>query len=130
MEDPHAPSSSGQHNKHRPLSFSAPSHRPHRYYREPWSATLLDQAKLFASHLLCVAGSGALAKTAVAPLERIKVRRSPRSIRATAQAHSKLFAVLQWVLSGSTRLQGSHVCALRIPACSFCFKSSPSPTCQ
>ena len=33
-----------------------------------------DALRLFSLHALCLGGSGALAKTAVAPLERIKVR--------------------------------------------------------
>ena len=41
--------------------------------QEPWSAVLWDALRLFSLHALCLGGSGALAKTAVAPLDRIKV---------------------------------------------------------
>ena len=42
-------------------------------YKEPWTATVWDQLNQFSLQLAVVGGSGALAKTAVAPLERVKV---------------------------------------------------------
>lgn len=42
--------------------------------QEPWSAGAFDSLKLFSLHLMAMGGSGAAARTAVAPLERIKVR--------------------------------------------------------
>jgi len=42
--------------------------------QESWAATLLDNARQFGTQLACAGGSGAIAKTAVAPLERAKVR--------------------------------------------------------
>ena len=41
--------------------------------KESWVAALPDHAKALGVQLLCSGGSGALARTAVAPLERIKV---------------------------------------------------------
>jgi hypothetical protein len=42
--------------------------------QESWAATFLDNARQFGVQLVCAGGSGAIAKTAVAPLERAKVR--------------------------------------------------------
>jgi hypothetical protein len=48
---------------------------PHTNYRhkEPWTSLALDNLHGFAIQLACAGGSGAIAKTAVAPLERVKV---------------------------------------------------------
>ena len=40
--------------------------------KEPWTATYFDNLKLFSVQLACAGGSSAIAKTAVAPLERVK----------------------------------------------------------
>ena len=50
-----------------------------RTYKEPWTATIWDHLGLFSLQLASAGGSGAIAKTAVAPLERVKVRRRYRS---------------------------------------------------
>lgn len=42
-------------------------------YKEPWTASLWDSMQRFSVQLASAGGSGALAKTAVAPLERVKV---------------------------------------------------------
>lgn len=42
-------------------------------YKEPWTASLWEGLLRFSVQLASAGGSGALAKTAVAPLERIKV---------------------------------------------------------
>jgi hypothetical protein len=42
-------------------------------YQDTWRATMLDSLWLFTLQLLSAGGSGAIAKTAVAPLERAKV---------------------------------------------------------
>jgi hypothetical protein len=42
--------------------------------KEPWTALALDNLRGFSVQLACAGGSGAIAKTAVAPLERAKVR--------------------------------------------------------
>jgi hypothetical protein len=42
--------------------------------QESWAAVLLENARQFGVQLVCAGGSGAIAKTAVAPLERAKVR--------------------------------------------------------
>ena len=52
---------------------------------EPWTAIVGDAMRLFSLHALCLGGSGALAKTAVAPLERIKV--SPGQAESYAASH-------------------------------------------
>lgn len=49
--------------------------QPGNAFKQPWTASLYDQLRLFSVQLLCSGGSGALAKTAVAPLERIKASR-------------------------------------------------------
>lgn len=41
--------------------------------QETWSAGAFDSLKLFSLHLTAIGGSGAAARTVVAPLERIKV---------------------------------------------------------
>ncbi|KAF8055733.1 cation/proton exchanger 4 [Scenedesmus sp. PABB004] len=47
---------------------------PHSYrMREPWTALALDNLRGFSVQLACAGGSGAIAKTAVAPLERVKI---------------------------------------------------------
>ena len=43
-------------------------------YMPHWTTRVFDSTKLFSVQLLTLGGSGALAKTAVAPLERVKVR--------------------------------------------------------
>ena len=48
---------------------AAPAYR----YQEPWTAALFDNARALSLQLVCAGGSGAIAKTAVAPLERVKV---------------------------------------------------------
>lgn len=42
-------------------------------YKEPWTASLWDGLQRFSVQLASAGGSGALAKTAVAPLERVRV---------------------------------------------------------
>jgi hypothetical protein len=42
-------------------------------FKEHWTAALSDQLRLFTVQLVCSGGSSAIAKTVVAPLERIKV---------------------------------------------------------
>ncbi|CAL8463599.1 g3133 [Coccomyxa elongata] len=42
-------------------------------YKEPWTASLWDGLQRFSVQLASAGGSGALAKTAVAPLERVKI---------------------------------------------------------
>jgi hypothetical protein len=49
---------------------AAPTYR----FKEPWTATLVDNLRSFGIQLVCAGGSGAIAKTAVAPLERVKVK--------------------------------------------------------
>ena len=46
--------------------------------QETWSAGAFDSLRLFSLHLTAIGGSGAAARTAVAPLERIKVRSALR----------------------------------------------------
>ena len=41
--------------------------------QEPWSASAWDGLRLFSLHLTAIGGSGAAARTVLAPLERIKV---------------------------------------------------------
>jgi hypothetical protein len=42
-------------------------------FQDPWFARAWDNFRLFSIQLACAGGSGAVAKTAVAPLERVKV---------------------------------------------------------
>ncbi len=42
-------------------------------YEDTWEVSALETARLFTVQLMCAGGSGAIAKTAVAPLERVKV---------------------------------------------------------
>jgi hypothetical protein len=43
-------------------------------HRQPWTATIWDYLTEFSVQLAVTGGSGAIAKTTVAPLERVKVR--------------------------------------------------------
>lgn len=52
--------------------FIDPTSHPHRF-KEPWTDLALDNLQGFLIQLVCAGGSGAIAKTAVAPLERVKV---------------------------------------------------------
>ena len=45
-------------------------------YQESWSATTWDTLRIYSMHLVTAGGSGAAARTALAPLERVKVHRS------------------------------------------------------
>lgn len=56
-------------------SYGAPNYTPH------WTTRAFDTAKLFSMQLITVGGSGAVAKTAVAPLERVKVRPGDECMR-------------------------------------------------
>eukprot|EP00877_Chromochloris_zofingiensis_P005931 jgi/Chrzof1/1591/Cz10g13190.t1 len=42
-------------------------------FKEPWTVSVVDNLRSFGTQLVCAGGSGAIAKTAVAPLERIKI---------------------------------------------------------
>lgn len=42
-------------------------------FKEPWTSLVVDNVRGFSVQLACAGGSGAIAKTAVAPLERVKV---------------------------------------------------------
>lgn len=63
-------SSSGSGNEF----FIEPASAQHHYkFREPWTVLAMDNIQGFLIQLACAGGSGAIAKTAVAPLERVKV---------------------------------------------------------
>jgi hypothetical protein len=53
--------------------IDTPSQQPHYKFREPWTVLAMDNIQGFLIQLACAGGSGAIAKTAVAPLERAKV---------------------------------------------------------
>lgn len=42
-------------------------------FKEPWTSLVVDNVRGFSVQLACAGGSGAIAKTAVAPLERVKI---------------------------------------------------------
>lgn len=44
-------------------------------FKSTWLATLRDNLKVYSEHLATAGGAAAVAKTTVAPLERIKVSR-------------------------------------------------------
>lgn len=44
---------------------------------DPWTATVWDNLRVYAQQLSTVGGAAAIAKTTVAPLERIKVSNTP-----------------------------------------------------
>lgn len=56
--------------------FTEPASQPHYRFKEPWTVLALDNIQGFLIQLACAGGSGAIAKTAVAPLERVKVSRA------------------------------------------------------
>lgn len=66
---------------------------PNVAFKEPWTAALYDQLRLFSVQLLCSGGSGALAKTAVAPLERIKIL---RQVQHMSTVDASLKATSAW----------------------------------
>lgn len=53
--------------------FLEPAAQHHYKFKEPWTVLALDSIQGFLVQLACAGGSGAIAKTAVAPLERVKV---------------------------------------------------------
>ncbi|KAG2454149.1 hypothetical protein HYH02_001185 [Chlamydomonas schloesseri] len=55
-----------------PLANGRPPGKP-LVIKENWTAALSDQLRLFSVQLVCSGGSSAIAKTMVAPLERIKI---------------------------------------------------------
>jgi hypothetical protein len=55
-------------------AFLEPAAQHHYRFKEPWTVLALDNIQGFLIQLACAGGSGAIAKTAVAPLERVKVR--------------------------------------------------------
>ena len=61
-------------------------------FQEPWSASAWDNLRLFSLHLVAIGGSGALARTALAPLERIKVP-MPTQSRCCQQIYCESDAV-------------------------------------
>ena len=61
-------------------------------FQEPWSASAWDSLRLFSLHLVAIGGSGALARTALAPLERIKVP-MPTQSRCCQQIYCESDAV-------------------------------------
>lgn len=55
-------------------------------YKEPWTATFWDNLKVYSRQLATAGGAAAIAKTTVAPLERIKVcNRGSSSCHRTSQ---------------------------------------------
>lgn len=67
------PSTSGR----KPPPFLAERTPPSSYkFKQHWGPAFLDNMWRFSIQLVCAGGSGALAKTAVAPLERVKVSTS------------------------------------------------------
>lgn len=57
---------------------------PHHRHKVHWGATLTDNLRLFAVQLACTGGAGAAARTAVAPLERVKLLMQTEGARAGA----------------------------------------------
>lgn len=65
----------GSNDKDPSTSFLAESTPPSSYrFKQHWGPAFLDTLWSFSIQLVCAGGSGAIAKTAVAPLERVKVR--------------------------------------------------------
>lgn len=54
-------------------TFIEPAAQHHYKFKEPWTVLALDNIQGFLIQLACGGGAGAIAKTAVAPLERVKV---------------------------------------------------------
>ena len=57
-------------------------------YKEPWTTTVWDSLRLYSAQLATAGGSAAIAKTAVYPLERIKVTTLPKPV-CTLQTGAK-----------------------------------------
>lgn len=55
-------------------TFIEPAAQHHYKFKEPWTVLALDNIQGFLIQLACGGGAGAIAKTAVAPLERVKVK--------------------------------------------------------
>ncbi|KAG2487872.1 hypothetical protein HYH03_013585 [Edaphochlamys debaryana] len=66
--------------------MEGPGRRKPLVYKEHWTAALADQAQLFSVQLVCSGGSGAVARTVVAPLERIKILRQVQHMAAVEGA--------------------------------------------
>lgn len=58
---------------------------PGLLYEDRWEASAIETMRLFTIQLLCAGGSGAIAKTAVAPLERVKILLQVQSLSSVPQ---------------------------------------------
>ncbi|GLI65280.1 hypothetical protein VaNZ11_008772, partial [Volvox africanus] len=71
-----------------PVAFSSTARPPGKplVFKEHWTAALSDQMRLFTVQLVCSGGSSAIAKSVVAPLERIKILRQVQHMAAVDSA--------------------------------------------
>ncbi|GFR50815.1 hypothetical protein Agub_g13090, partial [Astrephomene gubernaculifera] len=83
-----------------PLAGARPPGKP-LVFKEHWTAALSDQLRLFGVQLICTGGSSAIAKTVVAPLERIKILRQVQHMAS---------------LEGATRYSGVGDALARLPS--------------
>ncbi|GIL56625.1 hypothetical protein Vafri_11963 [Volvox africanus] len=71
-----------------PVAFPSTARPPGKplVFKEHWTAALSDQMRLFTVQLVCSGGSSAIAKSVVAPLERIKILRQVQHMAAIDSA--------------------------------------------
>lgn len=65
-------------------------------FKEPWTSLALDNLRGFSIQLACAGGSGAIAKTAVAPLERVKVSQAAQKQQMATNACFKIHRMHAW----------------------------------
>ncbi|PNW78500.1 hypothetical protein CHLRE_09g394800v5 [Chlamydomonas reinhardtii] len=75
-----------------PLASGRPPGKP-LVIKENWTAALSDQLRLFSVQLICSGGSSAVAKTMVAPLERIKILLQVQHMAAAERAAARYTGV-------------------------------------
>ncbi|KAG2432586.1 hypothetical protein HXX76_008930 [Chlamydomonas incerta] len=75
-----------------PLANGRPPGKP-LVIKENWTAALSDQLRLFSVQLICSGGSSAIAKTMVAPLERIKILLQVQHMAAANSAAARYTGV-------------------------------------
>jgi hypothetical protein len=76
--------------------FLEPAAQHHYKFKEPWTVLALDNIQGFLIQLACAGGSGAIAKTTVAPLERVKVSHSICGYYTCCRSLHSVFVALGW----------------------------------
>lgn len=88
-------SSSSKKEGHESVDFVIETNPQANYrFKEPWTSLAIDNLRGFSVQLACAGGSGAIAKTVVAPLERVKVSTSSGIVDCQTVCHMYLASQL------------------------------------